>query len=170
MDHEECAPGGSAGSIRVELLTLDVRGCEPCTEAERSLDQALSQLQHALQKSGKSVSFTKRLVSSADQAEELHLYLSPTIQVNGKQLTFGTTTPCGACSEVSGVPVSCRTQIRGDSPYETPLSVLIADEIMRAVDEDGNLHDSGDDRSYSMPENLLRFFAGQSTVTNNCRA
>ena len=72
---------------------------------------------------------------------------------------------CGseACVDGCGDHITCRTWVLGDRESTEPPAELIVDAVLRQVY--GQTTDSVEDRSYQLPDNLQRFFAGQSAPT-----
>ena len=119
--------------IRVELLYLDLDACGRCQGADANLDAALGAVEKVLALAGHDVSVAKIHVTSEDQALELGFASSPTIRVDGRDIALVSDSPCGACGDLAGTEVGCRTWTWKGKEYTEPPVGMIADAILRGV-------------------------------------
>lgn len=148
--------------LKIELLALDLDTCDRCRDTDRNLETALSLIQGKLEARGVSVRLERRHVTSEAEAVALGMEISPTIRVNGHdiQLEWGSST-CGACSDLAGDAVPCRTwQWQGGEHNEAPVEMII-EAFMRAASEPVVSPTGSNARvSGKASEPIRRFFAG----------
>jgi hypothetical protein len=98
-------------TLNIELLALDFAVCDRCGGTLVNLREALQATRPALAALGIEAVLTETLVTSEAHAEELHFASSPTIRIDGQDLT-GTIreTACSECTELSGSEedIECR--------------------------------------------------------------
>jgi hypothetical protein len=77
--------GGQTGAI--DFLYLDLEVCTRCIDTNANLEAALSEVSQILLAADVEVSVTKTLVQSEEQARALGFFSSPTIRLNGKDIS-----------------------------------------------------------------------------------
>ena len=151
--------------VPVDFLYLDLTTCDRCIGTASNLDRAVELLSPILREVGVQLDVRKKLVESEDQARELGFVSSPTILVDGYditgQLRESRCGPCGdACGCVDGdTCINCRVWVyNGNEHTEAPVG-LIADAILGAVYSHPQRQRAV--RGEKLNENLERFFAGK---------
>jgi hypothetical protein len=153
----------SARKLIIDFLYLDLTTCTRCRGTDRSLQAALADVGEVLTAAGIEVEVRKVHIRSEAEARTWRFVSSPTIRINGADIAFELReSSCGseACIDGCGDHIACRTWVFGDREYTEPPAELIVDAILRQVY--GQPTDSVEDRPYHLPDNLQRFFAGQS--------
>ncbi len=165
-------------TLTIELLAIDLATCSRCTGSLANLEQAISTLQPVLASTGTAVEFHKILVESEAQAQQLRLMSSPTIRVNGQDVSLETTeSRCGDCSDISGSQggTACRTwSYQGESYTEAPVGMIV-DAILRTLyqaDPPVSVVSPPDGAApTAVPQNLQEFFqakAGRKANLTEC--
>jgi hypothetical protein len=115
---------------------------------------------------GTEVEVDKVLVESAEQARELRLLSSPTLRVNGRDVTLELReSPCGSegCTDGCGESIACRVWVHEGREHTEPPVALILDAILREI-YGAIVEREVDAEPYELPEILKRFFAGKVAV------
>ncbi len=159
----------------VDFLFLDRSVCTRCQGTDAALEQALQQLQPILDSLGVEVELRPVQVMSPEQALELGFVTSPTVRINGRDVQpAAEESECESCGDLCGDTVDCRVwSFRGQS-YNAPPAALFVDAILRALYGGGSGHGEtpetagGDNLTQTLPDNLLRFFAGPGQAPGCC--
>ena len=151
--------------VPVDFLYLDLTTCDRCIGTASNLDRAVELLSPILREVGVQLDVRKKLVESEDQARELGFVSSPTILVDGYDITGQLReSRCGPCGDACGCGdgdtcINCRVWVyKGNEHTEAPVG-LIADAILGAVYS--HPQRQGAVRGEKLNENLERFFAGK---------
>jgi hypothetical protein len=153
----------SSQTLEIELLFLDLTTCTRCRGADESLVSALESVREVLTAAGTEVEVKKIHVTSAEHAHELHFESSPTIRVNGRDIALELReSSCGseACADGCGDHIDCRVWVHEGHEYTEPPAAMIVDAILREVYAAASVEREIEARTYELPENLARFFAG----------
>ena len=157
-----------AGEVRIEFMFLDLTTCTRCLGTDRSLESALELTREVLAATGVKVEVSKILVESAEQARALRFASSPTIRVNGTDVTLELReSPCGseACTDGCGDQIACRVWVHRGQEYTEPPPAMIVEAILREVyGRAGAAGSAASTGSYELPENLERFYAGKDAA------
>jgi len=164
-------------SLTIEFLYLDLSVCNRCKGTGANLDEALRETSRILESAGVEVSVSKVLVESEAEAKALDFFSSPTIRINGKDISLefreSRCTSCEACAGDIG-PVNCRVWVFHGREYTEAPKGMIVDAILREVyggGVSGNLP-VPKQKSRKVPEDLERFFSGKapgsSTKASSC--
>lgn len=163
-DESCCACGCEAVSekkIVVEYLYLDLQTCDRCIGTDNNLDEVMLTLTPALKLAGFEVKYNKIEVKTAEIAEQNKFLSSPTIRVNGQDISPSVAeNSCGCCSDISGTGVDCRTFEYNEKTYEVPPKEMLAQAILQAVF--GQVESGCSCGEYELPENLMIFFKGKT--------
>jgi hypothetical protein len=154
---EPAAPGQRR--LRIELLALDLATCDRCIRTQENLDAVLRSAAEVFREAEIEVQTEKHVVASAGQAERLRLVSSPTIRVNGKDITLDLReSPCEDCGDLCGCKggVHCRVWVWQGKEYLEAPKAMILDAILKAYAREGSPPEQPS--PYQMPDNLRRFF------------
>lgn len=165
-------------TLTIELLAIDLATCSRCTGSLANLEQAIATLQPVLANTGTAVEFHKILVESEAQAQQLRFVSSPTIRVNGQDVSLETTeSRCGDCSDISGSQggTACRTwSYQGESYTEAPVGMIV-DAILRTLYQveppTAVVSTPAGAAPMAVPQNLKQFFqdkAGRKATPAEC--
>jgi hypothetical protein len=149
----------------VELLALDLTACTRCVGSLANIEAAIAAVRPVLEATGASVTVSKRIIGSEEEARRHQFVSSPTIRVNGRDIALELLeSPCQACTDLCGCAAgtSCRVwRYRGEEYPEAPVGLII-ESVLRAVL-------AADDRpprpaatDPEVPDNLRRFFQGKA--------
>ena len=120
--------------VEIELLYLDLDTCDRCRGADRNLDAALEATTDVLALAGHEVTVRKTQVTSEEQAAALGFASSPTIRVNGHDISLAVDeSRCSACSRIAATDVGCRTWSWKGEQHSSPPTGMIVDAILRGV-------------------------------------
>ena len=153
----------SADKLIIDFLYLDLTTCTRCRGTDRSLESALAAVGDVLRAAGVEVEVRKVHIRSEAEARAWRFVSSPTVRINGVDIAVELReSSCGseACVDGCGDQIACRVWVFGGREYTEPPVELIVDAILRQVY--GPAGDSVEDRPYELPDNLQRFFAGNS--------
>jgi len=156
----------SADQLIIDFLYLDLSRCTRCRGTDRSLEAALAAAGDVLAAAGVKVKVRKVHIRSEAEARWWRFVSSPTVRINGVDIAFELReSSCGseACVDGCGDQIACRVWVFGGREYTEPPVELIVDAILRRVY--GQAGDSDEDKPYELPDNLRRFFAGQSATS-----
>ena len=156
----------SADKLIINFLYLDLSTCTRCRGTDRSLEAALAAAGDVLTAAGVEVEVRKVHIRSEAEARSWRFVSSPTVRINGVDIAFELReSSCGseACVDGCGAQIACRVWVFGGREYTEPPVELIVDAILRRVY--GQAGDSDEDKPYELPDNLRRFFAGQSATS-----
>lgn len=146
--------------VVVEYLYLDLNTCERCMGTDTMLDQVMQVLTPALTLAGFAVEYMKVEIKSAEIAKQYQFVSSPTIRVNGQDITNSVAeNDCGCCSDISDADVACRVVEYQGETFEIPPKEMLAEGILRLVF--GVQNESHTLDGYDFPDNLKKFFDGK---------
>lgn len=168
---ESAAPTRDAPTERtvmdVELLALDLDTCDRCTGTDGAIEAAVAELRPALAEAGVELRFRQTVVRTAEQAVERRFQSSPTIRINGSDLSIELReSRCGDCTTLCGGAAStdCRVWFwRGREYTEAPKG-LIVDAILRAY-PNADKQPEPARGEFTLPDNLRRFFEAKRAST-----
>jgi hypothetical protein len=159
-------------TLTVELLAIDLSTCSRCTGSLSNVEQAIATLQSVLASTGTVIEFHKILVESETQAKQLRFVSSPTIRVNGRDITLETTeSRCSDCSDISGSEggTACRTwSYQGATHTEAPVGTIV-DAILREIYQ-SEVSPPVVPTAIEVPQNLQQFFQDKSKKATACGA
>lgn len=166
--HSVAAPVQSIEPTRqldIEFLFLDLQSCTRCVGTDVTLQEALDLTRAALAVAGIEVNVTKRLIESEADAQQFRFVSSPTIRINGQDIT-GTfvESACNSCSDLCACngSVDCRVwRYRGQDYTEAPTG-LIVEAILRHAAAPVAV---SSEPFVDVPENLKQFFRSRSRAT-----
>ena len=156
---KHCCPEGSRNKrIKIEFLYLDLSVCSRCQGTESSLDQAIEAVKKVLEIAGYPIAIERIHVETEDQARKHRFYSSPTIRINGRDITPDVTeSDCKDCGDLCGESVDCRTWIYEGVEYDQPPKAMVVNAILKAIYGSG-IEAPHEDTEYIMPENLKAFY------------
>lgn len=166
--HADHRTSGQTGNsvprvIEIELLALDLDRCDRCAGTLRNIEQAIGMVRPILEATGTRVSVQKTIIESEEQARRHRFATSPTVRVNGQDITFETLeSKCDSCTDLCGCDqdTNCRVwRYRGKEYTEAPVG-LIVEALLRAIG--GDKTEGGTPAYEGVPENLRRFFAAKA--------
>ena len=153
----------SADKLIIDFLYLDLTTCTRCRGTDRSLDSGLAAVKDVLRAAGVEVELRRVHIRSEAQARAWRFVSSPTVRINGADIAVELReSSCGseACVDGCGDHVDCRVWVFGGREHTEPPVELIVDAVLRQVY--GQPTAQVEDRPYELPDNLQRFFAGNS--------
>jgi hypothetical protein len=149
-----------ARTLEIELLALDLDTCGRCTRTDRNLDEAVDAVSRVFEEAGAEVRVTRRVIRSAEEAERHRLVSSPTIRLDGRDISLELReSSCGDCDELCGCEggVDCRVWVwQGREHLEAPRAMII-DALLRAYGASPSPV-APPPQAYRLPENLRAFF------------
>jgi hypothetical protein len=156
--------------IDIEFLYLDLEVCEMCKGTESNLDEALREVSAVLEKTGVRVNLNKIHVESFEQALSLGFLSSPTIRVNGRDISLDVKENyCSKCSQLSGEETYCRVwNFQGEEFSSVPKSLVIETVLKEIYGAEKSIESneaSGEQAARSL-NNLKRFFEGRTAKGN----
>lgn len=146
----------------VDLFYIDIDTCDRCQGARGALREAVDAVAQPLAAMGVTVRLTETLVQSAEQAEAVALYSSPSIRIDGVDIQPAVhETTCNACSSLPNqASVDCREWTYQGEQFTSPPKGLIVKALMDAALSPPAPPPRYDD--YVMPANLRAFFANKA--------
>ncbi|MDR0291442.1 MAG: arsenite efflux transporter metallochaperone ArsD [Elusimicrobium sp.] len=148
-------------NINIDFLYLDLNTCERCIATGGTLDEALNLLTPLFKATDFSVTVNKINVTTKELAEKYHFISSPTIRVNGADIsTELAENDCTDCGDLAGCSVGCRAFVYNGKTYEQPPTAIIIDGILRVLYG----QTQADNKPYILPENLKKFFKGRKIM------
>lgn len=151
--------------IAIELFALDLNTCTRCTGTLANIQKAIEMIDQILEVTDVAVQVHEILVKSEDDARRHHFTTSPTVRINGRDIAFETMeSQCDACTDLCGCEegTDCRVWLyKGEEYNEAPVGLIveaILGEVLSAPIPTGSQPVAYED----VPENLQRFFAGQT--------
>ena len=149
--------------VEVELLAIDLSSCTRCVGSLKNIETVIKTVEKELKASGARVKLVKTLIDSEKAARDHAFLSSPTIRVNGEDLTLDTVeNKCDSCSDLCGCEggTDCRIwRYKGKDYTEAPKEMIV--EALRRALKGGAT--AAKRPNYSgAPENLKRFFAGKN--------
>ena len=146
-------------TVAVDFLYLDLSTCRRCGGTDANLDRALDVLEGVLRTTGTRVELRRVHVRSLEQARELQFVTSPTIRVDGRDISpEALETECGADGCGCGPGASCRLWRYAGADHTAAPVGLIVDAVLSALYAGPATTDAP--MSYEVPDNLIRVFAG----------
>ena len=155
-------------TITIDFLYLDTSICTRCQDTENSIEASLQQISELLNTLSYQVKLNKIHIETKAQAMKYQFISSPTIRVNNVDIQLDVQEiHCDTCSSLTdGAAVDCRVWEYQGKTYSAPPKGLIIDGILRLVYQNTNLI-SGDNLTYSLPENLEQYFDRQDKLCAN---
>jgi Domain of unknown function (DUF2703) len=115
--------------LEIELIALDLDTCTRCTGTAANIRAAVASAADVLREAGAEVVFRQVIVRTAEEAERVRLEISPTVRINGKDITDELReTTCVDCSDLCGCgsDVTCRVWVwRGTEFPEAPTGMIL---------------------------------------------
>jgi hypothetical protein len=126
---------------------------------DETLKKAIDGLSGVFDMLGYQVNVNSVNITSKELAEEYRFVSSPTIRVNGVDICGEVKeSNCKDCGDLCGDSVNCRVFVYEGREYEQPPAAMITDGILKMIYG----QQPYEDKSYTLPDNLERFFAGKS--------
>jgi hypothetical protein len=149
--------------IEIDLLALDLETCGRCSETAAHLDEALADAANALRDADVEVDVRTTVVRTAADAERLRFVSSPTIRVNGRDISAELReSGCEDCGSLCGCDVDCRVWVWRGREYADAPKEMILEAVLAAAKERRPAAPPSRE-PYRMPENLRRFFDGAAS-------
>lgn len=143
----------------IDFLYLDLEVCRRCQGTEHVLSMVLEELSEQLRADGYEITLNKVNVNSLALANKHHFVSSPTIRVNGRDLSNQLVeSHCDDCGTLCGDSVDCRVWIYQGQPHTTPPIEMIREALMSSLDDPSRLVEL----PYDCPPNLKRYYEGLS--------
>ena len=147
--------------VKIDFLFLDLETCGRCRGTEDNLESAIDEVATVLGNAGYHVALNKTHISSMDLAIANRFLSSPTIRVNGKDISLEVTeSDCTDCGDICGDSVDCRTWTYQGEQYDVPPKEMIVRAILSEVFSPSKDCETGD-VEYRLPDNLRTFFNGK---------
>jgi hypothetical protein len=90
-----------AAGIDIELLALDLTTCSRCTGTLANIKRAIETIRPVLETTGRHVVLRTIVIESEPQARQHQFVTSPTVRVNGSDITFETLeSRCEDCTDL----------------------------------------------------------------------
>lgn len=164
-----CPPEAGRKQLVIDFLYLDLNVCERCQGADKNLEAAVSEVSPVLKAAGYEVIVNKVNITSKELAEEYLFVSSPTLRINGKDITIEVKeSNCKDCGDLCGDTVDCRVFTYEGVDYDEPPKEMVINAILKEVY--GTPAESivkPDD--YILPENLRLFFEGQDLKSDTAK-
>lgn len=153
----------------IDFLYLDLNVCERCQGADKSLEEAVSEVSPVLKAAGYEVTVNKVNITSKELAEK-HLFVSsPTLRINGKDITIEVKeSNCKDCGDLCGDTVDCRVFTYEGVDYDEPPKEMVINAILKEV-YGTQTESTAKVSEYVLPKNLRLFFEGQDLKTNTLK-
>jgi len=156
-----CPPKTETKQLIIDFLYLDLDVCERCQGADKNLEEAVAQVTPVLKAAGYAVTVNKMNITSKELAEQYKFVSSPTLRVNGKDITIDVKeSNCTDCGDLCGDNVDCRVFTYEGVDYEKPPKEMIINAIFKEV-YGTHAETIAKSAEYVLPENLRLFFAGK---------
>jgi hypothetical protein len=154
-------------AIAIDFLYLDLDVCTRCIGTHANLEAALLEVSQILRAADVEVSVTKTLVQSAEQARTLGFFSSPTIRLNGKDISLEfRESRCESCESCAcNGTVNCRVWVFQGQEYTEAPKAMIIDAILREVYAGQPQSAPAAVPFEDVPDNLKRFFSGKKQQT-----
>ncbi len=159
--------------VNLEYLYLDVSVCTRCQGSDLNLEKAVETLSSKYP--DKEINLNKIHINTIDVAVKEKFISSPTIRINGNDLPVEfKESNCDSCGDFCGDSVDCRIWVHDGKEYESAPTEMIIDLVSKYID--GTLELKENDTAYSIPENIIHFFAArlkkespkQEEITSSC--
>ena len=159
----DCCPQKQVDKkIDIDFLYLDLDTCKRCQGAESNLDQAINEVSAVLTSAGYEVSVNKVNISSPELAIKHSFLSSPTIRINGNDISFDVTeTACKDCGDICGDSVDCRSWVYEGVEHPEPPKEMIVNAILKEV-YGGHSESPTSKKGYMLPDNLRACFNGNA--------
>ena len=146
-------------TVAVDFLYLDLSTCSRCGGTDANLERALAALDDLLPTIGARIEVRRIHVQSLEQAREQQLVTSPTIRVDGRDISpEPLESECGADGCGCGPGAACRLwRYAGVDHAAAPVG-LIVDSVLSALYAGPAAAETP--TSYEVPDNLIRVLAG----------
>lgn len=146
-------------ALVIDFLYLDLEVCRRCQGTEQALSVALNDISNQLIKDGFEIILNKVNVTSLALANKYRFISSPTIRVNGHDLSKDLKESlCEDCGTLCNDRVDCRVWIYEGQTYTTPPTAMIKEAILNSLNDSSSI----DLAPYTCPANLMRYFEGLS--------
>jgi hypothetical protein len=159
--------GSTPESVEVELLAIDLATCTRCTGTLANIERAIEQVRQVAASIGTTLRLRKTLITSEAEARAHWFWSSPTIRIDGRDLTFDTReSRCDSCSELCGCDqgTSCRVwSYRGEEHTEAPVGLIVEALLAELAGGGRPGHPTVPAGDFTVPENLRRFFAARAS-------
>lgn len=150
--------------IDVELLALDLGTCTRCLGTLENIEAAIETVRSVLEVTGTEVRLKKILIESEEQARQHRFVASPTIRINGRDITLEILeSECDSCTDLCGCNegTNCRVwRYQGQEHTEAPAGLVVEALLRQILGGDTEVAPEPPDYE-GVPENLRRFFAGK---------
>lgn len=157
--HAGCCSEVHKKEILIEFMYLDLETCERCCGTDAALVEAIDKVADLLTAAGLEPVLKKIKIESIQMAEEYKFLSSPTIRVNGRDVTSSVKeNACTDCGDICGDDVKCRVWEYEGNRYEVPPIGLLVDGLLKGVYSPESLSKPAEE--YDVPENIRTFFAG----------
>jgi hypothetical protein len=148
-------------------MFIDLDVYTRCKGTDESLETALQTVRRVLESAGVEVIVRKTLVDTEDTARQLGFVSSPTIRVDGKDISLELReSSCASCGEACGCEgeIDCRVWLYQGKEYTVAPVPMIVDAILAAVY--GTKEEMPTSQPKTVPENLKRFFVAKAAKAN----
>ncbi|MCI0502016.1 MAG: DUF2703 domain-containing protein [Fusobacteria bacterium] len=146
--------------IVIDYLYLDLTLCERCQGTLKVLEQAIQATQKLLEENNYIITLNKINVINEELAEEYRFYSSPTIRINGNDISYDRNeSNCKECGDLCGDNVDCRTWIYNNQLFTTPPIEMLKEKIIESIDS--YVEKEKIFEKYELPENLKKYFDGR---------
>lgn len=153
----------STRRVTVDLLYLDLDACDRCGGTEATLDSAAAEVSPLLAAAEVDLAVRKTLVASEEQARALGFVSSPTVRVNGKDISPELReSRCEAEACACHGAIDCRVWDWRGQEYASAPTAMIVDAILRATYADSPPPAPASGSLAAVPDNLRRFFASKA--------
>lgn len=143
--------------IVIDFLYLDLTMCDRCQGADKNLEDALKEVSNVLEATGVEVEVNKINVINEELALKYRFKSSPTIRINGHDIQMDIKESfCKCCGDLCGEDVDCRVWVYQGKEYDSPPKAMIIESILKQVY--GANNNIVEEETYSIPENLKRFY------------
>lgn len=151
--------GADRQHIKIEYLYLDDRVCSRCMETKEILASALAKLKTVLSEAGYAFDVETIWIDSPEKAKRHRLRSSPTIRVNGVDLSPDVVeSDCPDCGTLCHTAMTCRAWTDERGVASVPTVGLLMRLILQSVFSETKQDENG---PYEMPDPIRRFFAGR---------
>jgi len=149
--------------LDVELLALDLNACSRCAGTAANVRAVLTLARDLFREVGTEVVYRETVVGSADQAERLRFVSSPTVRINGRDVTAESRESlCADCGGLCGCGdgVNCRVWTWDETEHLEAPRALLLDALLNAYAESGPRAEA-EYVPFRLPENLRAFFVAR---------
>lgn len=160
--------------IDIELLALDLNRCTRCVGTLNHIEKAIAIIQPVMEVIKTQVNVKRVVVKSEEQARRYRFVTSPTVRINGKDITSEMSeSECETCTDLCGCDegTNCRVwRYQGEEYTEAPVG-LVVESILREIFGGSHWAIDATPEYREVPENLRRFFrskAGAQPAAESC--